>query len=340
MTIVVAYRGPDNIPGGEASPSLPSLVSSEFRQSSDVGFMRVVEEASRASPLSHITIGNMEPFLRKSGQSPASKIQGLGWEAGRNPEESVTFDWSRNISNVKDTRRSNARMASKERNRGRSISQPSAATPRGPTNRWRGDGIMTPTKGDAVTRRENYSEMVVDISSPDSSPLAKVLPVKWPSVVSLHGRAPTGRRRHRRNSLTKDKNKSVLTKFPQISGKSESVNRVPPLPDAQDMQNQDTDSDRRNKTMKNFIQFDDPRKPPESRRPRRPGTVTSPVLFRSPRNSVSRPHDGKSLLRDITFAAETMNDESKQRTPGWPKQGRPMQNVDNGKDKKEDSQGK
>lgn len=340
MTSAVAYRGSDNIPGGEASPSLPSLVTSEFRQSSDVGFMRVVEEASRASPLSQITIGNMEPFLRKSGQSPASKIQGLGWETGRNSEESLTFDWSRNISKVKDTRRSNARMSSKERHRGRSTSQPTAATPRRPTNRWRGDGIMTPTNGDAVTRRDQFSEMVVDISSRDCSPLAKVLPVKWPSVVSLHGRPPTGRRRHRRNSLTKDKNKSVLTKFPQISGKKEPGSRVPPLPDDQVIQNQDTDSDLQNTTAKNFIQFDDPRKPPESRRPRRPGTVTSPVLFRSPRNSISRPHDGKSLLHDITFAAEIMNDESKQRTPGWRKQERLLQHADNGKNKKEDFQGK
>ena len=302
--------------------------------------MRVVEEASRTSPLSQITIGSMEPFLRKTGHSPSSRIQGLGWETGGYPEEAVKFDWSRNISKVRDTRRSNARMSSKEHSHGRSSSQPTATTPRRPTNRWRGDGIMTPTKVDVVTRRDHHSEIVVDISSRDPNPVAKVLPVKWPSVVSLHGRASSGRRRHRRNSLTKDKNKSVLTKFPQISGRKEPGSRVPPLPDAQDSQDQDTDSDTQSKTMKHLVQFDDPRKPTESRRPLRPGTVKSPVLFRSPRNSISRPYDGKSLLHDITSAAEALNDELTQRTPGWYEEGRPLRNANIGKNKKEDSKGK
>ncbi|XP_063880198.1 uncharacterized protein LOC135111131 [Scylla paramamosain] len=340
MTVTVAYGGSDSIPGGEASPGLPSLVTSEFRHSSDVGFMRVVEEASRASPLSQITIGNMEPFLRKRGQSPASRISGLGWDAARNADDAVTFDWSRNISKVKDTLRSNARLSSKERNRGRSTSQPTGATLRRHANRWRGDGIMTPTNGDAVPRQDHFSEVVVDITSREPSPLARHHHVKWPSVVSLHGRTPSGRRRHRRNSLTKDKNKHALTKFPQISGNEEPVNRVPPLPAAQHVQDQDTDSDSQSKTRSSLLQFEDPRRPTPSRRPQRPGTVRSPVLFRSPRSSFSRPYDGKSLLHDITSTAEALNDELTQRTPGWQKEGRPLEHTAAGGNKRADLEGK
>lgn len=172
MTVNVAFGGSDRMAGGDAP--LPSLVSSEFRQSSDVGFMRVVEEASRASPHSQLTIGNMEPFLRKRGQSPASLTPGSGWETPRNGKESLTFDWSRNISKVRNARRPHSRMSPKEGSRGRSSSQPSASvTSRRPTARWRGDGLMTPSKADAVTRHEECSEMVVDITSRDPSPLTR-----------------------------------------------------------------------------------------------------------------------------------------------------------------------
>lgn len=336
MTVIVAFRGSDSMAGGEASPGLPSLVSPDFRQSSDVGFMRVVEEASRTSPHSQFTIGNMEPFLRKSSQSPAHFSRGSGWATPRNGKESFTFDWSSNINKVRDARGSNSRMSPREGSRGRSASQPATATPRRPTARWRGDGLMTPTKVDAVTRRDDCSEMVVDITSRDPSPLTKMLPVKWPSVVSLHGRLPIGRRRHRRNSLTKEKNK---TKFPQINGTKETGRRTPALPVAKDIQKQDQTTDFQYMSTKSVCGYDNPRKPAESRRPVRPGMLMSPLLARSPRNSISKPHNGKSLLQDITSVAEALCVEKEQLTPNWEREESPSQDDDSG-DEEQDYKGK
>lgn len=336
MNVAVAFSGSGRMAGGGASPGLPSLVSSEFRQCSDVGFMRVVEEASRTSPHSQLTIGNMEPFLRKSGQSPAPFTKGSGWETPRNGKESFTFDWSRNINKVRDAQRPNSRMSPKGRSRGRSTSQTPSATPRQQTARWRGDGLMTPTKVDAVTRRDDCSEMVVDITSRDPSPLTKMLPVKWPSVVSLHGRSPSGRRRHRRNSLTKEKNK---TKFPQISGTTELGCHVSAMSVAQDFKNQEPAANFQYTTTKSLWSHNNPRKPAASRRPARLGTLTSPVLIRSPRNSISKPNDGKSLLQDITSVAEALCQETEQMTVSWENEESSSTQDDSG-DEKQDYNGK
>lgn len=320
--------------GGEASSTLPSLVSSKFRHSSDVGFMHVVEEASRTSPNSKFTIGNMEPYLRKSGQSPVPFKKDSGWETPRNGKESFTFDWSRNINKGRDTQRPNSRKAHKEYGHGRSISQPAAATPRLPTARWHGDSLMTPTKVDAVSRCDDVSEMVVDITSRDPSPLTKMLPLKWPSVVSLHGRSPICRRRSRRNSLTKERSK---TKFPQINENTEPARCVPSFPGQQDIKKQDPVTDFYY-MAKNMWSQDNPRKPAESRKPVRPGTPKSPVRFRSPRNSISKAHDGKSLLRDITFAAEALCLETEQMTLNW-KAESPSEHFEQGHEK-QDCKGK
>lgn len=335
MTVNVAFGGSDRMAGGDAP--LPSLVSSEFRQSSDVGFMRVVEEASRASPHSQLTIGNMEPFLRKRGQSPASLTPGSGWETPRNGKESLTFDWSRNISKVRNARRPHSRMSPKEGSRGRSSSQPSASvTSRRPTARWRGDGLMTPSKADAVTRHEECSEMVVDITSRDPSPLTRMLPVKWPSVVSLHGRPPSGRRRNRRNSLTKEKNK---TKFPQINGNIVPGLQMPAVPLAQDINKQGSAADLHSMGTKNLWGRYNPRKPAESRRPVRPGTLRSPVKVRSPRNSMSKPYDGISLLQNITTAAEALCVGTAQMTLDWESEESPLQ-EDESEDENQHNKGK
>lgn len=334
MIVNVAFRGSDRMAGGAASSGLPSLASSEYRQSSDVGFMRVVEEASRASPHSQLTIGNMEPFLRKRAQPSAPFTRGSGWETPRNGKESLTFDWSRNINKVRDSPRPKSRRPPKEDSQ--SSSQPAEVTPRRPTARWRGDGLMTPSKVDAVTRNEDYSEVVVDFSSRDPSPLTKILPVKWPSVVSLHGRSPSGRRRHRRNSLTKEKNK---TKFPHINGNIVPGHRVSELSATQDMKKQDPVDDFQSMAKKNPWGRYNPRKPAESRRPVRPGTLRSPVLVRSPRNSISKQYDGKSLLQDITSVAEALCVETEQMTLDWEREESPL-GQDGSDEEEQDCKGK
>lgn len=329
MTVNVAFSGSGRMAGGEASPGLPSLVSTEFCPRSDVGFMRVVEEASRASPHSQLTIGNMEPFLRKSGQSPASFTKGSGWETPRSGKESFAFDWSRNIKKTRDTQRPSSKMVPKSEE---STSQPTVATPRRNTARWRGDGFLTPNKVDAVARRGDYNEMVVDLTSRDPSPLTKILPIKGPSVVSLHGRAPSGSRRHRSNSLTKENSK---TKFPHINGNTEPSHCWPTLPIVKNIKKQDPATDFQYVTKNLWSHGNSRRRPAESRRPIKPGTLKSPVLVRSPRSFIGKPNDEKSLLQDITSVAEALFVETEQMSLNWDNGKSSSKQNDSGEKKQE-----
>ncbi|XP_071520428.1 uncharacterized protein [Panulirus ornatus] len=306
MCLALAYHGSSSDPGASAPGSFPSLPPVKFRQGSDLGFLQLVEEASRSTPHSQLSFGNSEPFLLKGAKARVSVNQETRWNTLRDAKDTVSFDWSRNINKLKSAKVAYERTSSRDRVSDREDSFPS--TPTFGRARWRGDGIVTSTRVDAVTGRNPFSELVVELGSRDSSPLTKAPQIRWPSVVSLHGRPHTGRRRHRRGSATKERHHLEFPKFPQISSDDGYGSRVPPLPQFQDLRKLSKSDIFKLKTERN------PRTPRGSRRPQRSGEPKSPLLSRSPRSSFSKAASYRSLL-DIDSTTDNDNEESSDSEP-------------------------
>lgn len=283
MTPAVAFRGTTSGAGGNASRTFPSLLPSKFSQRSDVGFMHLVEEASRPARNSHISIANMEPFLLKNAASTSNSLHRVSSvDSDKDAKENSSFDWSRNINRLRDEQRASSR----ERRGDRSHSNSVTPEPRRAGGRWRGDGLMTSTRVDAITGRDPLSELVVELNSRDCSPHTKPKTAsRWPSVVSVHGRPVSSSRRHRRGSIGKDKSNHGFSLLPHVINSEKNGRRVPPLPTNKEETFDDWGPDQDRNLLAN------PRTPVRSRRPRQPGGPMSPLLSRSPRNSISRPRD-------------------------------------------------
>ncbi|KAK4320621.1 hypothetical protein Pmani_008524 [Petrolisthes manimaculis] len=298
MPSAVAFRDTTSGAGGNASRTFPSLMPSKFCQRSDVGFMQLVEEASRPTRNSHISIANMEPFLLKNAVSNSNSLHQVSNQDSDKDfkdNNSNSFDWSRNINRLRDEQRASSR----ERRGDKSHSNSVTPELRRMGSRWRGDGIMTSTRMDAITGRDPLSELVVELNSRECSPHAKPKTAsRWPSVVSVHGRPISSSRRNRRGSIGKDKSNHGLSLLPQILKNSDKKGRrVPPLPTNSEETFDEWVTEQERKIMNN------PRTPMKSRRPQQPGQPRSPLLSRSPRHSVSRP--GEDILAGQRTARNT-----------------------------------
>lgn len=220
----VAYHSSTTGTGGDTPQSLPSIIS-KLRQGNDVGFLRVAEEASQNLPLSRLSFSNSEPYLYNKAE-PRSLRRGTSWDVVRETREPATFDWSRNFSSLRRDKHAGERESARQRQ------ETSAAAGRKAARRWKGDGIVTSTRADTVAGKVPFSELVVELSSRDSSPQVRPTTVRCPSVISIHGRPASIRRRSRRGSFSKSKGPKSPSKFPNIIGEESESHRVPPLPKA------------------------------------------------------------------------------------------------------------
>lgn len=218
----VAYRNSTTGTGGDTPQSLPSIIS-KFRQGNDVGFLRVAEEASQNLPLSSLSFSSSEPFLYSNTESRSLR-RGTSWDLVRETREPGTFDWSRNFSSLRREKYAGERESARQRQ------ETSSAAERMAGRRWKGDGIVTSTLADTVTGKVPFSELVVELSSRDSSPHVRPTTVRCPSVISIHGRPASVKRRSRRGSFSKSKGPKSPSKFPNIIGEESESYRVPPLP--------------------------------------------------------------------------------------------------------------
>ncbi|XP_068216125.1 uncharacterized protein [Palaemon carinicauda] len=313
MFFGLKLQGPD-IERSTSHENLPSLPSARFPKGRGMGFIQVVSQAAHPRHQPILPDTPSEPFILRGSESLPNLEKSTMKAPSLNKRESLSFEWSRNISKVKNVR-SWKEVDPKQRKGELILTRAAEGKPFRFQPSRQGSVVSS---GDVVTGSDAFGELVVELNSRDSSPMTKALQGLIPSLENYHSRSLISRRCSRYSPQN----------FPQVK-KENASSRKTVLP---------RDAARKKSSYMRSTEFalqeiqrlqENPRTPMESRRPKRSGDLTSPLISRSPRNSISRNpfpvgmFESGAQRKANSSASEDAQNRRYLRTPGYQDSGRP-----------------
>ncbi|XP_064097723.1 uncharacterized protein LOC135209071 [Macrobrachium nipponense] len=304
MFFEVELPGPD-VERASSHENLPSLPSARFRKGRGIGFIQVVNEASHSRRhLNHLPDATpTESFALRGSESLPNLNKDPHRDRSLDRKESLSVVWSRNISKLK-----NIHSGGEGRPRDK-WDLPLAGAAKGKRFSFQRsqDSKEVPAE-DVITGKGSFSELVVDLTSRESSPMTRVLQELIPGVKNYRSRS----------LLSRGRSGHAPPAFPQINNGENAGNsksRVPKDP-----------AERKRSFFRN-TEFalqeirrlqECSRTPRGSWHPRRDGDLSSPALTRTPRSSLSRTPLSVEMFEvegSVTGSASTIDSQDSEKPP-------------------------